>query len=69
MQTHLKMILLWVRWVIYLAAELAVVACVLGDFHLLHTLTERGTITGAVFADDSDFLGTFSHFEVCKIQE
>ncbi len=29
----------------------------LGDFHLLDGLTQRGAVTGAVLADDSDLLG------------
>jgi hypothetical protein len=39
-----------------LSAELAHVLGVLRDFHLLHLLTERGTITGSVLSDDSDLL-------------
>jgi hypothetical protein len=31
---------------------------VLGDFDLLHHLTEGSTITGTVFTDDSNLLGT-----------
>jgi hypothetical protein len=28
----------------------------LSDFHLLHGLSERGTITGTIFTGDSDLL-------------
>lgn len=42
----------------YLAAERAGVLGVLGDFHLLHHLTQRSTISGTVFTDDSNFPGT-----------
>lgn len=45
-----------------LAAEGADVAGVLGDFHLLDLLTERGTITGSVLAGDADLLGALGHF-------
>lgn len=41
----------------YLSAEVAEVLGVLGDLHLLDGLTEGGTVTGAVLADDSDLLG------------
>uniref|UniRef100_A0A182KIQ7 Uncharacterized protein n=1 Tax=Anopheles christyi TaxID=43041 RepID=A0A182KIQ7_9DIPT len=41
-----------------LATERAGVLGVLGDFHLLHHLTQRSTISGTVFTDDSDFPGT-----------
>ena len=37
----------------YLAAEGAGVAGVLGDFHLLDLLAERGTIAGTVLGDNS----------------
>ena len=36
----------------HLAAELAIVAGVLRDLHLLHLLTKGGTITGSALADD-----------------
>ena len=39
-----------------LSAELAGVLGVLRDLHLLHLLTERGTITGSVLSDDSNLL-------------
>lgn len=45
-------------------AEHAVVSCVLGDFHLLHHLTEGSTITGTVLSDDAGLLGTLGHCEV-----
>ena len=32
----------------------------LGDFHLLDLLTERGTITDTVFTDNSDLLSALS---------
>ena len=38
----------------------------LGDFHLLHELPERGTVTGAVLSGHTDLLGTFGHCEVCE---
>ena len=38
----------------YLATEGAGVGGVLGDFHLLNLLSERGTITSAVLASDAD---------------
>lgn len=41
-----------------LAAEGAGVGSVLRDFHLLHLLPERGTISGTVLAGDADFLYT-----------
>ena len=44
-----------------LAAEVAGVGGVLLDFDLLHLLTQRSTISGAVLPDDSYFLGTLSH--------
>lgn len=50
----------------YLAAECAGVLGVLGDFHFLHHLTQRGTISGTIFADDSDFPGTLGLFEMGK---
>ena len=31
---------------------------VLGDFHLLDGLPQGGAVTGAVFADNADLLGT-----------
>lgn len=37
----------------YLAAELASVGGVLGNLHLLNLLTQRGTITSTVFANNS----------------
>lgn len=41
----------------YLSAESASVLAVLGDFDLLHHLTQRSTITGTILSDDSDLLG------------
>ena len=41
-----------------LSAELADVLGVLRDFHLLHLLTQRGTITGSVLSDDSNLLSS-----------
>jgi hypothetical protein len=52
-------------WLTYFTAEHAVVSRVLGDFHLLHELTERSTVTGTVLSGDTDLLGTFGHSEVC----
>lgn len=40
----------------HLSAEGTSVFAVLGDFHLLHHLPEGGTVTGAIFAGDSDLL-------------
>lgn len=45
---------------IYLSAESASVLAVLGDFHLLDLLTERGTITDTVFTNNSDLLSALS---------
>lgn len=39
-----------------LAAECASISRVLRDFHLLHLLSKRGTITGTVLAHDSHLL-------------
>ncbi len=39
--------------VTYLSAESAGVLGMLADFNLLHLLTQRGTVTGTVFAHDS----------------
>jgi len=44
----------------YLSAESASVLAVLGDFHLLDLLTERGTITDTVFTNNSDLLSALS---------
>lgn len=41
----------------HLSAERASVLAVLGDFHLLDHLTQRGTITGTIFTNDSNLLG------------
>lgn len=41
----------------YLAAERAGIFAVLRDFHLLDHLTQRGTITGTIFTNDSNLLG------------
>lgn len=41
----------------HLAAEGASVLAVLRDFHLLDHLTQRGTITGTIFTNDSNLLG------------
>ena len=41
----------------HLSAEVAEVLSVLRDLHLLDGLTEGGTVTGTVLADDSDLLG------------
>merc|ERR1719336_1277601 len=45
-----------------LATEGAHVLGVLADLHLLHGLTEGGTIPGSVLAGDTDLLGTLGHF-------
>merc|ERR1712080_468922 len=38
------------------------VPLMLVDFHPFDEFSQRSSITGSVFTDDSDFLGTFSHF-------
>jgi len=43
------------------------VSFVLGDFHSLDELSEGGTVSGSVFTDDSDFLGSFGHFSEEKL--
>lgn len=43
------------------ATEGASVLGVLAYLNLLHHLPEGGTITGPIFAHDSDLLGAFSH--------
>ena len=45
---------------IVLPTEDAGVLGVLGDFNLLDDLTEGGTVTGAVFPADADFLGALT---------
>merc|ERR1712141_501983 len=45
------------------------VSFVLGDFHSFDELSERSTISGSVFTDDSDFLGSFGHFKVEKLKK
>lgn len=40
----------------HLSTEGAGVLGVLGDFDLLHHLTQRGSVTGTIFTDDSDLL-------------
>lgn len=42
---------------VYLSTERASVLAVLGDFDLLHHLTQGSTITGTIFTGDSDLLG------------
>ena len=44
-----------------LSAEGAVVFTVLGDFHLLDSLPQAGTITGTILSGDPDLLGSLSH--------
>ena len=44
----------------YFATEGAGILGVLADFNFLHHFPEGGTITGPVFAHDSDLLGAFS---------
>ena len=44
------------------ATEGAGILGVLADFSFLHCFPEGGTITGGVFAHDSNFLGAFRHF-------
>ena len=46
-----------------LAAEVAEVLGVLGDFHLLGTLPQVSTITSAVLADNADLLCPLGHCE------
>jgi len=48
-----------------LSAELAHVAGVLCDLHLLDLLTERGTVTGTVLSGNSDLLCALGHFGGC----
>ena len=43
------------------ATEGAGILGVLADFNFLHHFPEGGTITGPVFAHDSDLLGAFHH--------
>ena len=43
------------------ATEGASVLGVLADFNFLHHFPEGGAITGPVFTNDTDLLGTFSH--------
>jgi hypothetical protein len=38
----------------------------LGDFHLLDGLTQRGTVIGAVLAYDSNLLGVHGHVYLLK---
>lgn len=47
----------------YLSTEAASVLGVLGDFDLLHHLTQGSTITGTVFTGDSDLLCTLGLLE------
>ena len=47
---------------VVLSTEGANVFGMLGDFHLLNGLTERGAITGTMIAHNSDFLGGLVHF-------
>ena len=49
-----------------LAAESAGVSRVLSDLRLLGDLTEGGTITCSVLANDSDLLGVLCH--LCKVR-
>ena len=44
-----------------LATKGAGILGVLADFNFLHHFPEEGTITGPVFAHDSDLLGAFRH--------
>jgi hypothetical protein len=44
-----------------LAAECADISRVLCNFHLLHILTERCTVTGTVLSGDADLSGTLCH--------
>ena len=50
-----------VRLFIGFATEEASVFGVLADLNFLPHFPEAGAITGAVFTNDSDFLGAFSH--------
>jgi len=45
-----------------LAAESASVPCVLSDLHLLHLLTEGGTITSSVLSGNANLFRAFRHF-------
>jgi hypothetical protein len=45
--------------IFYLAAKGASIGGVLGDFLLFHLFSEGGTVTGTVFTDNTDFLGSF----------
>ena len=45
------------------ASELGVLA----DLNFLHHFPEGGAITGAIFTDNSDFLGAFSHFSTKEV--
>lgn len=48
-----------------LSAEGADVAGVLGDFHLLHLLTQGGTVSGTIFTRDTDLLSALGHLVSC----
>jgi hypothetical protein len=51
-----------------LTTESTGVLGMLGDFHLLNGLSERGTITGTVFTGDSDLLSALSLCDDNKFQ-
>ena len=44
-----------------LSAELTEVLAVLTDFHLLNLLTQTSTITGTIFPDNTNLLGSLGH--------
>merc|ERR1712054_561647 len=46
-----------------LAAEGAGVLGVLSDFHLLHLLTQGGTVTGTIFTGNTDLLCALGHLD------
>lgn len=53
----------------YFATEGASVLGVLTDFNFLHHFPEGSTITGPVFAHDSDLLGAFGLLKKKKVRE
>jgi hypothetical protein len=44
-----------------LAAEGASITSVLADLHLLHLLSQRGTVTSTIFTGHADLLGALGH--------
>jgi hypothetical protein len=51
---------------VVLSTEPANIFGMLGDFHLLDGLTQRGTVIGAVLAYDSNLLGVHGHVYLLK---